>query len=69
MRYVLARLEEERRDEVYRMYITKSLQLIPQNKCLSKDYVDVVEPQKIDTRSGAEIVTDILKRANLHFEG
>ena len=69
MRYVNARLEEERREEAYRIYVTKSLQLIPQNKCLTKDYEDFINPKKIDNRSGEEIATDIIKRANLHFRG
>ena len=67
MRYVEARSEEENRETTYRIFVTKSLQLIPQHKCLSKDYVDFLKPQVVDTRNSAEIVSDIMARAGLHF--
>ena len=67
MRYIEARLEQERRDELYRIYVTRSLQLIPQNKCLTSDYSDVISQKHVDNRSGEEIAADIMSRANLHF--
>lgn len=67
MRYVNARIDEFSRDEAYRIYITKSLQLIPQSKHLTKDYTDLFEPQ--DERTGEDIVSDIMLNAGLKFEG
>lgn len=70
MRYVEARLDECQREETYRIYVTKSLQLFPQNKYLQASYQETVDPPKdIDTRTGDEIVFDIMKRAGLTFEG
>lgn len=69
MRYVEARIEQENRDEAYRIYVTKSLQLAPQNKFINVSYNDLLKPKKIDTRSGDEIALDIFERAGLSFEG
>jgi len=49
--------------------MSKSLQLIPQNKCLTKDYSEYLKPQAIDTRSGDEIAIDVIKKAGLNFKG
>lgn len=67
MRYVEARIEEYNREETYRIYITKSLQLIPQNKWLTNTYFDVLNPKPTDNRSGDEIAVDIIGRAGLSF--
>lgn len=67
MRYVEARIDEYNREEAYRIYVTKSLQLIPQNKHLTKDYGEIMKPQKIDQRSGDEIAIDIMRKAGLKF--
>lgn len=71
MRYVEARVNEYSREEAYRIYVTKSLQLVPQQKYMQSSYTDMLksmykkpEPQK----SGDEIVIDIIKRAGLKFE-
>lgn len=70
MRYVEARLDEYQREEAYRFYLGKSLQLIPQNKWLKNDYFYFVNPEKKprESRSGDQIAADIMKRAGLHFE-
>ena len=63
MRYVNARLEQERRDIFYRFAILETTQ----GKRLNKSYVDILKPEKIDTRSGDEIVADIINGAGLSF--
>ena len=67
MRYVEARLEQEYRDEAYRIYVARSLQLIPKQEYISVDYVDMIYPKKKDTRSGDEIALDVIKNAGLSF--
>ena len=67
MRYVEARIEENNRDEAYRIYVSKSLQLIPQNKTLKIDYLDLLNPKKVETRTGEEIAMDVIKNAGLKF--
>lgn len=70
MRYVEARIDDFNREEAYRIYVSKSLQLIPQNKCLQKSYSEIINESKRerDTRSGDEIVADIMLNAGLRFE-
>ena len=67
MRYVSARIEERNRDEMYRIFVTKSLQLNPQNKYITIDYIDMFKPQKIDNRSAEQVVVDLMKEAGLNF--
>lgn len=70
MRYVEARIEEYNREEAYRIYVSNSLQLAPQNKYMQKSYRDIIDsiynpPKQV---SGDEIVADIISRAGLKFE-
>lgn len=69
MRYVEARINQESREEAYRIYVTRSLQLAPQHKYMQKSYGDLLEQKKVDTRTGDEIAEDIMKRAGLSFGG
>ena len=60
MRYVAARVEKERRDRAYRIYVTDSLQLF---LGLDKRYVDIVskapirnaDPEEIKNRIGEKL--------------
>jgi len=69
LRYVEARIESLMRDEAYRAYMAKSLQLIPQNKYITTSYFDLFDKKqdKKPELSGDEIVEDIMARAGLHF--
>ena len=68
MRYVEARIEENYRDEAYRIYVTRSLQLAPRGESLVASYNDIINPKKQDTRTGDEIARDIISRAGLRLE-
>lgn len=61
-------MEDFTRDEAYRFYITKSLQLVPQNKYISLSFNDIINKRNINNKSGDEIVLDIFNRAGLKFE-
>ena len=68
MRYVDARLDEYTREEAYRFYVTRSLQLAPQQKHLIDSFMDILKnTKKVDTRSGDEIAADVISRAGLSF--
>lgn len=69
MRYVKAKVEEYDREKAYRLYVARSLQLIPQNKYITVDFADALNPKKIENRSGEQITIDIIKNAGLSFEG
>lgn len=69
MRYVEARVEENNRDEAYRIFVTRSLQLIPQSKYITKDFNDILHPEKVDNRTADEIASDVIKNAGLILGG
>ena len=64
MRYVEARLEQGKRDEAYRIFVTESLRLAPQSKYITKSLNDILN-EKVDTRSGDEIAMDVILNAGL----
>lgn len=66
MRYVNARFDDFEREETYRIYVTKSLQLSPQKGYIQNSYYDIIH-KKIDTRSGDDVAIDIMTRAGLSF--
>ena len=67
MRYVEARITEYVREETYRIYVTRSLQLAPQNKNIMPTYSELLKPSEKDVRTGDEVVLDIMARAGLKF--
>ena len=68
MRYVLARAKENTRAEIYRVYVTESLRLIPQNKYLNKEYIEFAKPHKAEKRSGVEVAEDAASRMNTKID-
>lgn len=69
MRYVRARYEEQQRELAYRIFVTDSLQNIPQNKYLTVRYKDLIYPKKEDTRTGDEVALQVITKLGLTFAG
>lgn len=67
VRYLEARIGKFNRDETFRSYVARSLQLIPQNKNIVPTYEEILKPQLVDTRSGDEIAHDMIVKAGLKF--
>ena len=76
MRYVLARYNEKKRAEIYRIYVTDCLQLIAENtakrvegRYISKRYIDIVDStaQAENDKDGTEIAIDVIRRLGLSF--
>lgn len=66
MGYAITRYSKEYRDVAYKMYVTDSLQLNPQNKYLTAKYSDLIDTDKVvDTRSADEIALDVILNAGL----
>ena len=68
--YPLAPIEEAKREETYRIFVTKSLQLIPQNKYITQGYEEFVKPQNTSHeahKSGGQIAAEVIKNAGLNF--
>ena len=57
---------------MYRVYMTDALKITVENTAkfaggsyIKARYIDIIEPKKVDTRTGDEIVEDIIQRAGL----
>ena len=64
----MSKANQQANDTAYRVYVTDCLKLIAENSgniSLKLRYYDIIHPKKTDTRTGDEIVADIIKRAGL----
>ena len=64
----MSKANQQAKDTAYRVYVTDCLKLIAENTgniSLKLRYYDIIQPKKVDTRTGDEIVSDIIKRAGL----
>ena len=69
MRYVLARFEQEQREEAYRIYISDGIRFISENtthpafdgggKYLNLRYYDLIYPSAPDERTAEDIIDHI----------
>lgn len=64
----MSKANQQAKDTAYRVYVTDCLKLISENTgniSLKLRYYDIIQPKKEDTRTGDEIVADIIKMAGL----
>ena len=64
----MSKANQQSKDTAYRVYVTDCLKLIAENTgniSLKLRYYDIIQPKKVDNRTGDEIVADIIKRAGL----
>jgi hypothetical protein len=64
MRYVNARADEQSREETYRIFVTESLRMLPQQKYIGKSYIELLKPVKVETRTGEQVADDVAKNLN-----
>ena len=69
MRYALARIEQQSRDELFRAYVARSLQAAPKGEYVEAQYADLAYPPPVDPRSGDEIAEDVIRRLGLEVTG
>lgn len=69
LRYVEARIAEDREEYAYKAYMTDGIQLAPQSKYIVARWCDLIAQKTIDNRSGDEIAMDIITRAGLSLKG
>lgn len=57
---------------MYRVYVTDALKLLVENTArysggnhMTQRWIDSITPKKQDTRTGAEIAADVIKKAGL----
>lgn len=68
----MSKVNQQAKDTAYRVYVTDCLKMIAENTAnfskgqyMKARYYDIITPKKQDTRTGDEIVEDIIKRAGL----
>ena len=68
----MSKVNQQAKDTAYRVYVTDCLKMIAENTAnfakgqyMKMRYYDIITPKKQDTRTGDEIVEDIIKRAGL----
>lgn len=64
MRYVNARADEQSREETYRIFVTESLRMLPQQKYIGKSYIELLMPAKVETRTGEQVADEVAKNLN-----
>ena len=69
MRYIRAKCAEDDERYSYRAYVTESLRLRGEGKCIVKSWMDIIDPPPVDTRSGDEIAINVLQHAGLIHKG
>ena len=68
----MSKVDQQAKDTAYRVYVTDCLKLIAENTAnisrgqyMKSRYYDIIRSAKVDTRTGDEIVEDVIKRAGL----
>ena len=75
--HILFKLNEEKQDKLYKIYITDTLKALNDNlttyirggSVINKRWIDLATKKVVyDNRTGREIADDIIKKAGLIFE-
>lgn len=62
MRYVISRFRESEREEAYRIYVTKGIEILAR---MNIPYTDLIKPQEQkEERSSEEIISSIKQGLN-----
>lgn len=64
MRYVNARADEQSREETYRLFVTESLRMLPQQKYFGKSYIELLKPLKVEAKTGEQVADEVAKNLN-----
>ena len=62
VKYVSSRAEQIHREEVYRLMMTESLRILPEGKHITKQYLELLKPQEVDTRTGEQVAEEVALR-------
>jgi len=67
MRYIEARIDEFKRDEMYRIFISESTRLAPQGKWISIRWSDFINDKEEESVDAESIIEDVMRNAGLSF--
>ena len=72
MRYVKARLRQQRHELAYRVYVTDCLRILTENtarfsggRYITQDFAASLHHKPADNRTGEEIAADVIRQAGL----
>lgn len=68
MKYAKARYEDYREEFIYKVYMTDSINLIPDQAKLVDKFIDLLNPKIVDTRSGDEIAMEVIQNLGLRMK-
>lgn len=75
--YFKARADEDEETTLYRAYVTDALKIATENTArqvsegqyLSRRWIEIINPNAEDARSGDEIAADVIRQMGLTIEG
>lgn len=67
MQYFNAKWKKAIDEKRYRVYVTDSLYALTRGSTLSDRWIELLE-KKVDTRTGDEVILDVMKNAGLSFK-
>lgn len=67
MRYVEARIDKFKREEMYRIFISESLRIAPEGKHITKTWSDFVNQTQEKPVDAEEVINDVMLKAGLSF--
>lgn len=68
LRYVKARAEHQNREEAYRIFVTESLKGLPQGKWFTVPYTEIIQPKKIETKTGKEVADEVAEKIGFKID-
>ena len=67
MRYVEARIDKFKREEMYRIFVSESLRIAPEGKHITKTWSDFINQTQQEPVDAEEIINDVMLKAGLSF--
>jgi hypothetical protein len=67
MRYIEARLDAFKRDEMYRIFISETLRIAPEGKHITKTWSEFINKTEQEPVDAKEIINEVMLNAGLSF--
>lgn len=67
MRYIEARIDDFKREEMYRIFISETLRIAPEGKHITKTWSEFINQTEQEPVDAEEIINDVMLNAGLSF--
>lgn len=67
MRYIEARLDAFKRDEMYRIFISETLRIAPEGKHITKTWSEFINQTEQEPVDAEEVINEVMLNAGLSF--